>query len=157
MKEMKRVFGFAAALCLAGQGLVPELLAAEGGKTNVTVEVLIFSGRPNPHWPLQDTNRLEMLKAKLGSLPEAFKQEPAEWSRLGFAGFRIRGGETLGLPGDIRIYQGVIQTGRGKQAKYLKDTTGLEQGLINESKKRALEPPVRDAIASYESARKGAP
>ena len=155
--DMKLVFGIAAALSLLSQGLAAEVLAAGGGKTNVTVEVLIFSGRPNPTWQLQDPKLLATLKAKLKDLPEAFKEEPAEWSRLGFAGFRIRGGETLGLPGEIRIYQGVIQTGHGKAAKHLKDATGLEQSLISETKKQALEPPVKDAIASYERAKKGAP
>ena len=159
MKALNLVFGLAAALSLLGQCLVSELLAAEGGeggKTNVTVEVLIFSGRPNPTWQIQDPKSLAMLKAKLKDLPEASKEEPAGWSKMGFAGFRIRDGESLGLPGETRIYQGVIRTGQGQDAKYLKDASGFEQSLINESKKQALEPPVREAIASYESARKGA-
>ncbi len=156
MKTMKRVFGLAAALCLIGPGIVSELLAADEGGTSVTVEVLIFSGRPNPTWQLQDTNRLQLLKTKLKELPEAFKEEPPGWSRLGFAGFRIRGGEVLGLPGEIRIYQGIIKTGHGQAAKYLKDSTGLEQSLINEAKRQTLEQPVKNAITSYESARKEA-
>ena len=155
--DMKLVFGIAAALSLLSQGLAAEVVAAGGGKTNVTVEVLIFSGRPNPTWQLQDPKPLATLKAKLKDLPEAFKEEPKGWSRLGFAGFRIRDGSSLGLPGEIRIYQGVIKTGEGKAARYLKDSIGLEQSLINEAKKQALEPPVRDAIASYESARKTVP
>jgi hypothetical protein len=156
MKIMKLVFGFAAGLCLLGQGLAAELLAAEGSQTNVIVEVLIFSGRPNPTWPLEDTKHLLTLKAKLKDMPEAFTEEPAEWSRLGFAGFRIRGGEALGLPGEIRIYQGVIKAGQGKQAKYLKDLEGLEQSLIAEAKKQSLAAPVKDAIARYENAPKTA-
>lgn len=157
MKSRNIVFDIAVALCLIGQGLGCGALAAEAGQTNVTVEVLIFSGRPNPTWQLQDPKPLALLKAKMKDLPEAFQEEPAGWSRLGFTGFRIRGGDALGLPGEIRIYQGVIKTGRGPAAKYLKDAAGLEQGLINEAKRQALEPPVREAIARYESARKGAP
>jgi hypothetical protein len=156
MKAIKLIFHAVLAIYLLGQGLVCHLFAAEGGKTNVTVEVLIFSGRPNPTWQLQDTNRLVALKAKMKELPEAFKEEPAEWSRLGFAGFLIRGGEAFGLPREIRIYQGVIKTGQGKDAKYLKDLTGFEQSLINEAKQQALEQPVKDAIASYEKVRKAA-
>ena len=149
------IFGIVAAICLLCLGLGSEVLAAEGGQTNVTVEVLIFSGRPNPTWQLQDTKRWETLKAKLKDLPEAFQEEPAEWSRLGFRGFLIRDGEALGLPGAVRVYQGVIKTGHGKAAKYLKDSTGLEQSLVGEAKKQALEPPVKEAIAGYERARKG--
>jgi hypothetical protein len=155
MKTTKLIFGLTA-LSLIGLGRGSELLAADGGKTNVTVEVLIFSGRPNPTWQLLDPRPLATLKVKLKDLPEAFKDETAGWSRTGFGGFRIRHGAALGLPGEIRIYQGVIKTGQGKSAKYLKDATGLEQSLINESKKQALEPPVREAIARYENARKGA-
>ena len=147
----------AAAMTVICHGLVSDALAADGGKTNVTVEVLIFSGRPNPTWQLQDTKRWETLKAKLKDLPEAFQEAPVEWSRLGFRGFVIREGAALGFPGPIRVYQGVIKTGHGKAAKYLKDTTDLEQSLIGEAKKQALEPPVKEAIASHERRMKGAP
>ena len=156
MKELKCVFSLAAALCLVNENLTSTLHAADAVQTNITVEVVIFSGRPNPTWPLQDTNHLCGLKARLKDLPEAFTEEPAEWSRLGFAGFRIHGGEALGLPGEMRIYQGVIKTGHGKEARYLKDTQGIEQGLIAEAKKQALQPPVKDAITTYEAARKSA-
>jgi hypothetical protein len=72
---------------------------------------------------------------------------------VGFAGFRIHGGETHGLPSTIRVYQGVIQTGHGKTAKYLKDTVGLEHWLIEEAKRQALEQPIKDAITNYETSR----
>ena len=160
MKVMKLAFGIAGALSLIGLGLGSRLLAGEGGeggKTNVTVEVLIFSGRPNPTWQLLDAKPLATLKARLKDLPEAFRAEPAGWSRLGFAGFRIRGGEILGLPGQIRIYEGVIQTGQGKAAKHLRDAVGMEQSLINEAKGQALESPVKEAVASYERGRNQTP
>jgi len=156
MKTMKSVLGAAAGISLTCLGLAPDLLAGAEDQTNVTVEVLIFSGRPNPTWPLQDTKCLAALRAKWKDAPEAFQNEPAGWRRLGFTGFRIRGGETLGLPGELRVYQGVIQVGRGKDAKYLKDPAGLEQRLIAEAKKQAIEQPVQDAIAGYERGRKGA-
>ena len=89
-------------------------------------------------WQLQDTNKLQTLKAKLQDLPVAFATGTSRMVRLGFGGFRIRGGETLGLPGEIRVYQGVIKTGQGKDAKYLKDSMGLEQSLISEPKQQAL-------------------
>ena len=154
---MKPVFTFALALSLLGLSFAVDAVAADGGNTNVTVEVLIFSGRPNPTWQLQDTNRLRALKVKLNALPEALKEEPAGWSRLGFAGFRIHGGKVLGLPDNIRVYQGVIQIGQGKAAKHVKDTVGLEQWLIKEAKLQPLEQPIKDALANYEAAHKAAP
>jgi hypothetical protein len=157
MKTVRLFLVMAAGLAGIGLGTGSELFAGEGGATGVTVEVLIFSGRPNPIWHLQDTNRLHALKTRLKDLPVAFEKEPAAWSVLGFAGFRIRGAEVLGLPSDLRVYQGVIQTGTGKAARYLKDAGRLEQSLIDEARKQALEPPVNDAIASYERARKAAP
>ena len=156
MKELKSVFGLCAALCLVGQNLTSTVHAADRVQTNITIEVLIFSGRPNPSWPLQATNELRALKGRLKDLPEAFTEEPAEWSRLGFAGFRIHGGEALGLPGEIRIYQGVIKAGHGRQAKYLKDLDGIERRLLAEARKQSLAPPVVDAIGRYENARKTA-
>lgn len=156
MKEMKPVFSFAAALWLVGQSLIPTLLAAETVRTNVTIEVLIFSGRPNPTWQLQSTNLLHTLKVKLKELPTAFEKEPPGWSRLGFAGFRIRGAEAFGLPHEIRIYQGVIKTGQGEAARFQKDTKGLEALLIAEARKQTLPPPVSDVIEKYDNSRKSA-
>lgn len=150
MKAMKLVSYLATVIAL---DLLPGLRAADGSQTNLTVEVLIFSGRPNPTWQLQDQDCLRRLKAKLKDQPEAFKAEPAEWSRLGFTGFRIRGGEALGLPGEMRIYQGILKTGKGKESKFLKDASGVEQSLIAEAKKQGLEQAVRNAITTYEAAR----
>ena len=151
MKYLRLIVGVAIAMLLAGPA---ETFAADAANTNVTVEVLIFSGRRNPTWELQDTKALEKLKLKLKDLPEASAEEPGGWRNLGFQGFRIWGGESLGLPAQIRIYQGVVSTGHGKAAKYLKDLTRLEQSLIEESKRQPLEPGVRDAITNYERARK---
>ncbi len=147
----------AVTLFLIGRGFVSELLAADAISTNVTVEVLIYSGRQNPIWQLQDTKPLEDLKAKLNELPQAFEEQPRDWSRLGFTGFRLRGGQSLGLPEEIRVYQGTIKIGRGKAAKYLKDATGLEQYLIQQAMQQASETHVKKAVENYAHSRKSAP
>ena len=77
---MKSILGFVAAVFLVGE-CETCCVAADAANTNVTVEVLIFSGRPNPTWQLQDTDGLHLLKAKLKDLPTAFEKEPADWSR----------------------------------------------------------------------------
>ncbi len=157
IKIMKTFLRFVvAALFLFGLLLMPSLFAANGSQTNVTIEVLIFSGRPNPTWQLQDTNLLQILKPKLRDLPVVFEQEPAEWSRLGFGGFLIRGGASLGLPAEIRIFQGVIKTGQGKSARFRKDTKGLEALLIAETGKQTLPAPVKETIKKYDDLRKSA-
>jgi len=150
MKSLKLVIGLVAALSLPSRGQAADASAAAGSTTNVTVEVLIFSGRPNPTWQLQNPERLNMLKPRLKDAPELPQEEPAGWSRLGFAGFRIHGGEALGLPGELRVYRGVIKTGYGKAARYIKDSVGLEQSLINESKRVSLEPPAKNEVAEHE-------
>lgn len=60
--------------------------------------------------------------------------------------------DVLAAEGD----QGIVKTGRGTVAKYRKEPAGLEQSLIDEARKQALAPAVKEAIAAYESARKGA-
>src|SRR6185503_1627967 len=130
------------------------MAADETPPGTISVEVIIFSGRRNPAWQLQDTNALEKLRLELKDLPEAFSQEPVRWSTLGFKGFIIRNADTRGLPAQIRVYEGVVKTDHGQAAKYLKDLTYFEQSLIDESKKQALEPAGREAIAKYESDRK---
>jgi hypothetical protein len=152
--KMKPLFGLAVVLCLLAHGLASDLQAAPGTPTKLTVEVLIFSGRPNPTGQLTDTNQLLALKANLKDLPTAFEKEPVEWSRLGFSGFRIYGGESVGLPAEIRIYQGVIKLGQGKEAKYLKDGQGLERSLLAAAGRQSLDRPVHDAIVTYQNARR---
>lgn len=141
-------------LSLFHGNFLSESLAADEAKTNVTVEVLIFSGRPNPAWKLEDSKPLETLRQKLKDLPEAFNEGTTNWTKLGFRGFRIHGGEALGLPGEIRIHQGTIKAGQGEAARYLKDSIDLEQSLIRESKRQPFEPAVKEAIEKYEKSRK---
>jgi len=155
MRYLNPILSLTATVPLLCLGLLSEVSAADEGQTNVTVEVVIFSGRPNPTWPLKNKQPLETLKTKFKDLPEAYKEQPTGWPRLGFRGFRIRGGEALGLPGEIWVYQGVIKTGQGKAAKFLKDSIGLERSLVAESKQQALEPAVKDAIAGHERKMKG--
>ena len=151
MKTAKLILGIAITM-FAVAGAQP--FAAGAMDTNVTVEIIIFSGRRNPTWQLQDTKPLEKLKSKMKELPEAFTNEPPHWSTLGFKGFYVCNAEKFGLPSQFRIYEGVVNSEHGKNAKYLKDLTRLEQSLIDESKKQPLEPAVRNAIADYERARK---
>jgi hypothetical protein len=150
MTNLKVLSAMVAAIVLLWAGRTTSARASDMNQTNVTVELLIFSGRPNPVWQFQSTGNLKLLKEKLKNAPEAFKEEPAGWTRLGFAGFRIHGGEVFGLPNEMRIYQGVIMTGHGKDAKYVKDSTGLEQVLFKEAGQQPLEKPVKDEIARHQ-------
>src|SRR4051812_47588760 len=113
---MKTAIILAAALFFGTSMIVSRLQAAEQTRTNVFVEVLIFSGRPNPTWPIEDTKALEKLKSNLKNLPASFTNEPPAWSTLGFKGFFIHNADRLGLPAQVRIYEGVINTGHGQTA-----------------------------------------
>src|SRR5678816_89871 len=117
MRNMKIILGITVAVVLFSEMIRTRVVAADHNATNITVEVLIFSGRRNPTWQLQDSKPLKKLKEKIRDLPEAFKDEPASWARVGFQGFRIWGAESLGLPAQIRIYQGAVKTGHAKDAK----------------------------------------
>ena len=118
----------------------------------VTVEILIYSGRENPRWVVAESNDVKSLVGQLQSSLESTNQ-PAGWSRLGFQGFVLHGLNGEGLAGDVRVFQGVIGTHEGTNAKFLKDKTGVEQKLVIMAGKQKLNETVRDAIEKHAKAR----
>lgn len=70
------------------------------------VELDVFSGRPNPHWQLDEQHREELLRLQ-GHLTPASQTAP-EPPGLGYRGFVYsdRGGQ-------VRAYRGHVVTARG--------------------------------------------
>jgi hypothetical protein len=87
----------------------------------MTVELDVFSGRPNPQWTLtkQETARVEELLRDLPSEPGASKE-----SGLGFRGFILSDGKHR-----ITVGGGFVRFEEGADKPDCRDAKGLEKYL----------------------------
>lgn len=91
-----------------------------------TVRLLIFSGRPDPEWAL-DENRTNVLFAGLrGALVE--KSNPPPPSSLGYRGFLVKTAHPE-VP-EFTVFNGVLTVGAGGKATHFRDVNGIEQLLL---------------------------
>jgi hypothetical protein len=102
------------------------LLVSVEREDRMTVELDVFSGRPNPRWTLTDAEAAQ-IEERLRNLPSAVElvDEP-----LGYRGFIL-------IDGQRRIVVGsdVVHVEQGEQAQNYRDAKGLEkylQGLARE-------------------------
>jgi hypothetical protein len=106
--------------------------ARSASEARATVELDLYSGRPNPTWDLSgaDTRTLETM---LRSLPTAPPAAPAD--TLGYRGFVVRFTGSAGSSTTLRVHKGVVQRGTGTSATYLEDSGGrVEAWLLNTGK-----------------------
>jgi hypothetical protein len=104
------------------------------------VELLIFSGRPNPAWrpTWQESAQI------LGSIRcETLVSGIPSPEPLGYGGFSIRDfgpGEGDGRTSEIQVRDGVIAITVADGIRYCVDTAGLERKLIQMGQMRGLFP-----------------
>lgn len=84
-------------ICLIGLALL-----SSRQQTKITVEVDVFSGRPNPNWTLTKEESAELSKL-INSLPTVDMINLPE-GKLGFRGFIIYGLELNRINSNMRIY-----------------------------------------------------
>lgn len=94
---------------------------------NLDVELDIFSGRPNPHWPLPSNQQ--------GKLQAVFKSradvEPPAIPGLGYRGFIITNvARVPSLPPQVRVFNHVVTTTDGDKVTAYRDTEGIESSLF---------------------------
>jgi hypothetical protein len=98
----------------------------------VTVELDVYSGRPNPTWTLtaQEVAELTQRLQKLATLPTVPTVD-----NLGYRGFLLRNPGTVpGIGTEVRVYNGIIIiTDQGRTSAY-KDSHALEQWLIAQAR-----------------------
>jgi hypothetical protein len=98
----------------------------------VTVELDVYSGRPNPTWILSTQEIPELAHRLLGlsSLPTV-----PSVGNLGYRGFLLHNpGNVSGIGAEVRVYKGVIIiTDQGHTSAY-KDSHELEQWLVEQAR-----------------------
>jgi hypothetical protein len=96
-------------------------------RTDMIIELDVFSGRPNPTWSLSAEQIMELLEA-FQDLPPADKL--SQEIGLGYRGFLILNPDRAGgLAPHIRIY-GSIVTMTDDHEQFYRDVHGIEQRLL---------------------------
>ena len=110
----------------------PIITGTSGTTQPVTVELDVYSGRPNPTWTLtaQEVAELTLRLQKLATLPTV-----PSVGNLGYRGFLLHNpGNAPGIGAEVRVYNGVvIITDQGRTSAY-KDSHALEQWLIEQAR-----------------------
>lgn len=97
----------------------------------ISIELDVFSGRPNPSWELNPSESGELLK-QLSPLPETDKNKAAFYDGLGYRGFIISvtgADKGISLPATIRVYKGFVLMNE----KVFSDQHSVEKKLIEQA------------------------
>lgn len=103
---------------------------------SVSVQLLIFSGRPDPGWAVEGEERQSLIgraRAAVGH-ERAYPPQPGG---LGYRGFAIRHDEDgLDFPPELAVFHGVVTERPGPRASHWRDVEGLESWLLDEARRR---------------------
>jgi hypothetical protein len=102
----------------------------------ISIEMDVFSGRPNPSWELSPSESGELLK-ELSPLPEADKNKAEFYDGLGYRGFIISVPDELkpsSRPLIYRVYKGYILM----NDKVFSDTNSLEKKLMEQGRNKGF-------------------
>jgi len=111
---------------------------ADSRPEGLKVTILLFSGRPNPAFFLDDDASLAGLEKHLqaGRATEAVKEGTVIPSRLGYSGIVVENVARLRtFPGRIAVYGNRIEV-RNDSVKFLSDNGELEAYLLREALRR---------------------
>jgi hypothetical protein len=102
---------------------------------SLTVQVNVFSGRPNPYFIINDTNDLRSISEKIVSITSdanfLIDTPVAYIPKLGYRGLRITKNNGSNIPREFQLFSGILQIGTTDTAKYYSDTgSALEIKLI---------------------------
>src|SRR5437879_5933153 len=111
----------------------------ESQEQPVSVRLLVFSGRPDPEWSLDEmaaAGLTERVQKTVGG--ESIHPPPA--GGLGYRGFLVNTkGQEPSLPAQFLIFHGVLVEQPGPQAAYWRDSGGVEEFLLTEARQRGFD------------------
>lgn len=111
-------------------------MRAEG--SSVIVRLLIFSGRPDPEWNL-DEGAIPKLRTRVQAVLKENKVDQAPTGGLGYRGFLVQNpAKVLDLPTEFIVFRGVLTERPGPQARHLQDTARIEEFLLEEARHRGF-------------------
>ena len=110
----------------------------------ISIELDVFSGRPNPSWELSPSESGELYQ-QLSPLPETDKNKSVFNDGLGYRGFviSVSGADAAtSLPSTIRVYKRFVLM----NGKVYSDQHSVEKKLIEQARKKGF----ADIIESLE-------
>lgn len=110
---------------------------SEKGKKGLQVTVLLYSGRSNPAFILDDKASIDTIKDLVGrsKAQEAFKKETVLPSILGYNGVAVENldGTVAQFPASLLIYKGIMEV-MNKRKSFLNDEGNkIESFLLNKA------------------------
>lgn len=102
----------------------------------LTATLLIFSGRPDPTFELNDEETSDFTGRVQSTIGGQEVQEAPEGG-LGYRGFRIENTAGIeGVPSQLVVFGGVVTEQGGTEARSWRDTGGCEDALVAAAKSR---------------------
>jgi hypothetical protein len=115
---------------------IPNVDIAASEDDGISVTVLLFSGRPDPVYMLENQTLVDRIKAgiKEAKKVDSFDKETIIPSILGYKGILVRNPKRRsGLPLQFAVHKGMIEV-MDEQKRFLKDAEGnIERLLMNEA------------------------
>ena len=97
----------------------------------MTVELDVYSGRPNPTWSLSPAEA-EQMAGLLKDLPRAPAAAP---EGLGYRGFVLRTSDPAGTGSEnLRVSDGVVSIQQGNRVEHFVDAHGVEERLLQQAR-----------------------
>lgn len=140
-------------ICLAATFMVlsPNTKAMDDLAGNVKVTILVFSGRPNPVFMIEDDLLLDEIKTILdrANPNTEFKDSTVIPARLGYNGMIFENpAKKAGLPATISVYENNIEL-KNEQVRFLKDDGSMERLLLEQAlEKKVIDQKIVDFIRS---------
>lgn len=104
----------------------------------VSVRLLLFSGRPDPEWPL-DEEAVAQLRDRLQRTVGGEKTSPQPSGGLGYRGFLVQNLARLaGLPATFTVFRRVLSEPPGPSANHWRDTGTVEDWLLEQARERGF-------------------
>jgi hypothetical protein len=104
-------------------------------EVSMTVELDVYSGRPNPTWSLS-AQEAEQVASLLANLPSS---ESAAEEGLGYRGFILLNTRRAGnLPERLRVSRGVVTLYHDERAEHFVDANGLEKRLLEQAREHGF-------------------
>lgn len=112
-------------------------------KKGIMVKILLFSGRPDPAYVLEDKNLINRLKTLItaAKVNEKFEKNTVIPSILGYKGIIVDNpAQFAGLPTRFAVYRGNIEI-KNERKKFLMDEGGaIENLLLNQAIEKKVIP-----------------
>jgi hypothetical protein len=101
------------------------------GLPSMTVELDVYSGRPNPTWSLSAAEA-EQIAGLLKDLP---RTAAGAAEGLGYRGFVLRMSDPAGATSkSVRVSTGVVTIQQGDRAEHFVDAHGVEERLLQQAR-----------------------